>query len=147
MTTTYLGPRQRQALSDIQALKDLIADRGQPAVERTLGVHRTTILRWLQGTVKINQAKASHVRMLLGHLPGTDGKWEGWCFKAGKLCYANGESYTPEEVIQGRWVGGWLHTAHERIKTLEAKLAEVETRLTPANENQPKPLALVAKGV
>lgn len=145
--TPYFGPRLRRACADIQALKDLIADRGQPAVERALDVHRTTILRWLQGTVKINQAKAAHIRMLLGHLPGTDGKWEGWRFWEGKLCCANGESYTAEEIARYRYLEGMLYSANMRAAQAERELAEALGRATSANDFDAKPLALVAKSV
>lgn len=146
-TRPHRGPRQRQAIGDIQALKDLIADRGQPAVERELDVHRTTILRWLQGTVKINQAKAAHIRMLLGHLPGTDESWQGWRFWRGKLCCANGDSYTAEEIARFRYLEGLLYSANMRVARLERELAEAQGRATSANDVDAKPLALVQKAV
>lgn len=57
-------------------LQTLIEKLGR--VERELNVHRTTVKRWLAGQVKIPGAKHQVIRMLLGDLPGTCGKWTGW---------------------------------------------------------------------
>lgn len=58
-------------------LQTLIEKLGRVRVERELNVHRTTVKRWLDGTVKIPGAKHQVIRMLLGDLPGTCGKWTG----------------------------------------------------------------------
>lgn len=82
----------------IWQLKELIEDRGREAVERALNVHRTTVKRWLDGTVQMPTPMRSHVAMLLGHLPGTDGLWRGWRFWKGELWSPEGYVYRENDV-------------------------------------------------
>lgn len=64
-----------QHLWDLQQLIEL---HGRDKTERMLGVHRTTVTRWLDGRVSMPVAQRTMVQWLNGNLPGTDGQWTGW---------------------------------------------------------------------
>lgn len=74
-------------------LQTLIEKLGRTRVERELNVHRTTVKRWLDGTVKIPGHQHQVIRMLLGDLPGTAGKWTGWRFQDGELLSPAGDRF------------------------------------------------------
>lgn len=97
-------------------LRALIELRGREPVERLLGVHRTTVTRWLDGSVRMPEHAQLMVSMLLGNMPGTDGQWEGFRFWKGKLyCREWREGFTAGEVV------GIPHL-HQRIALLERLL-------------------------
>lgn len=80
-------------------LKELIELIGQRRVERELNVHRTTVLRWLKGGVKLPGHQHQVIRLLLGDLPGTCGNWSGWGFRDGKLYAPSGDAFDAGQVL------------------------------------------------
>lgn len=108
---------------DLERLIELI---GQLSVERQLDVHRTTIGRWLSGQIKIPGAKHQAIRELLGHLPGTDGKWEGWRFWQGKLNSPGGDQYGPGDVLSLGLLRQQLTAQRHEIIELKARLMRAE---------------------
>ena len=121
---------------DLRLLLDAIGER---AVLRGLNVHRTTVRRWLSGSVNIPGAQALAVRSLLGHLPGTDGQWQGWRFHAGYLHSPANDTYEPGEILAVR-------LQQQRVAALDRELREARARIrvlektldvmTPAANNE-----------
>jgi len=116
----------------LRALIELI---GQKRVERELNVHRTTIRRWLAGQVQIPGHQHQVIRMLLGDLPGTSGKWTGWRFHDGELLSPAGEPFRPGDVLALVLLRQQLTAQRQEIERLKVRLAVAEDavqRLAPA---------------
>jgi len=103
-------------------LRLLLDAEGQRRVERLLNVHRTTVRRWLDGSVKIPGAQHLAIRYLLGDLPGTDGQWVGWRFSHGELVTPGGDRFTPGEVQA-------IRLQQQRARILTQELLELRTRI------------------
>lgn len=117
---------------DLARLIELI---GQRRVERELNVHRTTIGRWLEGTVRIPGAQHLAIRGLLGDMPGTVGKWNGWRFHDGELLSPGGDHYRPGDVLSLIILRQQLTAQRREIESLRIKLAIAEQaveRMAPA---------------
>jgi hypothetical protein len=123
----------RLPVLDLERLLELI---GQLSVERQLDVHRTTILRWRSGQIKIPGAQHLAIQQLLGHLPGTDGQWEGWRFWKGKLNSPGGDQYGPGDVLSLVLLRQQLTAQRREIVELKARLMMAERSVqVSANEN------------
>ncbi len=122
---------------DLRLLIDAI---GQRQVERALNVHRTTVQRWLAGTVHIPGAQHLGVRALLGDLPGTDAKWTGWRFHAGYLHSPANDTYEPGEILAVRLQQQRVAALDRENRELKARIRVLEKTLdvlTPAaNQEQ-----------
>lgn len=109
---------------DLRALIDTI---GRVRVERELNVHRTTVARWLEGTVKIPGHQHQVIRMLLGDLPGTCGKWNGWRFYDGQLVAPSGkDSFGPGDVLSLIILRQQLTAQRREIEALKIRLKITE---------------------
>lgn len=121
---------------DLRALLELI---GEPRVCRELNVHRTTVRRWLAGQVKIPGHQHQVIRLLLGDLPGTCGKWTGWRFHDGQLVAPGGDSFRPGDVLSLIILRQQLTAQRRELEQLKIRLAiaeEAERRHTgAANED------------
>jgi hypothetical protein len=113
-------------------LRRLIAQVGQRRVERELNVHRTTVLRWLAGTVSIPGAQHLAIRGLLGDLPGTAGQWTGWRFHDGELIAPGGDHYRPGDVLSLILLRQQLTAQRREIDRLKTLLAIAEAGLPQA---------------
>jgi hypothetical protein len=116
----------------LRALIELIGER---RVLRELNVHRTTIRRWLKGEVQIPGHQHQVIRLLLGDLPGTCGKWTGWRFHDGALCSPGGDTYRPGDVLSLIILRQQLTAQRRELEALRVKLAiaeEAVERLAPA---------------
>jgi hypothetical protein len=116
-------------------LRALIELVGQRRVERELNVHRTTIRRWLAGQVQIPGHQHQVIRMLLGDLPGTAGKWTGWRFHDGELLSPAGERFAPGDVLALILLRQQLTAQRRELERLQVRLAiaeEAVDRLAPA---------------
>jgi hypothetical protein len=118
-----------QLVRDLKALVELI---GQRRVERELNVHRTTVLRWLAGTVNIPGAQHLAIRGLLGDLPGTAGQWTGWRFHDGELIAPGGDHYRPGDVLSLILLRQQLTAQRREIDRLKTLLAIAEGGLPQA---------------
>lgn len=107
-------------------LRQLIELIGQRRVERELNVHRTTIERWLRGIVRIPGAQHQAIRMLLGDLPGTRGKWTGWRFHDGELLSPGGDRYEPGHILSLVLLRQQLTAQRLEIEALQVRLAIAE---------------------
>lgn len=112
----------RPAIYDLAEVIDRI---GRPAVLRHLNVHRTTLLRWERGQVRIPTRTHHLLRELLGHLPGTDGQWSGWRFWKGRLFNPAGDSWSPGEVEARHWHLQLIDSLQRRVSELEAQVASM----------------------
>ena len=106
-------------------LADLIERIGRPAVLRHLNIHRTTLMRWESGAVRLPQRTHHLVRELLGHLPGTDGQWEGWRFWRGLLYDPAGDAWSPGDVQARHWERQLIDSLTRRVAELEAQVASM----------------------
>ncbi len=104
---------------DLRLLIDAI---GQRQVERALNVHRTTVQRWLSGSVRVPGAQHLAVRSLLGDLPGTVGLWTGWRFHAGLLHSPANDTYEPGEILAVR-------LQQQRVAALDRENRELKARI------------------
>jgi len=120
----------------LRALIELIGER---RVLFELNVHRTTVRRWLAGQVQIPGHQHQAIRMLLGDLPGTAGKWTGWGFRDGALYSPGGDAFTPGHVLSLVLLRQQLTAQRREIEALKIRLAiaeEAERRHTgAANED------------
>lgn len=114
----------RIPLRDLSALLEKYGEKG---VCRQLNVHRTTVRRWLAGQVQIPGHQLQVIRLLLGHLPGTEGQWAGWSFFQGQLVAPNGNAFNAGDVLA-------IGLNRQRILALEAQLHELQIRLAIAEE-------------
>ncbi len=123
-----------QPARDLRALIERI---GQRRVERELNVHRTTVLRWLHGTVQIPGAQVLAIRALLGDLPGTAGKWTGWRFHDGHLISPGGDAYTSGDILSLILLRQQLTAQRREIDRLRAKVAVLEAGYPQAANDSP----------
>jgi hypothetical protein len=103
---------------DLRLLIDAI---GQRQVERALNVHRTTVSRWL-ASGKIPGAQQHAIRLLLGDLPGTAGRWTGWRFHAGYLHSPANDTYEPGEILA-------IRLQQQRVAALDRENRELKARI------------------
>ena len=118
----------------IHDLRHLIELIGQRRVERELNVHRTTIARWLDGTVRMPGAQWLGVRSLLGHLPGTAGRWDGWRFHDGRLLSPAGEAFTAGDVISLILLRQQLAAQRQQLAAQRQELEALRVRLAIAEQ-------------
>jgi transposase-like protein len=120
-------------------LRALIERIGETRVCRELNVHRTTVRRWLAGKVAIPGHQHQVIRMLLGDLPGTCGKWTGWRFHDGELVAPGGDSFRAGDVLSLIILRQQLTAQRRELDALKVRLAiaeEAERRHTgAANED------------
>lgn len=117
---------------DLRALIELIGER---RVLRELDVHRTTLRRWLKEEIKIPGHQHQAIRLLLGDLPGTAGKWTGWRFHDGELLSPGCDRYRPGDVLALVLLRQQLTAQRHEIERLQVRLAIAEQaveRLAPA---------------
>jgi hypothetical protein len=114
----------RRPLNDLRALLEKIGEQG---VCRQLNVHRTTVRRWLAGQVQLPGHQHQVIRMLLGDLPGTEGRWRGWRFWAGQLLSPAGDAFSAGDVLS-------LGLLRQQLKAQQAEIHELRVRLAIAEE-------------
>lgn len=103
-------------------LQNLIADWGRDAVERHLNVHRTTIKRWLDGSVSMPEAQRTRLALLAGSYPGTNDKWKGWKFWDGKLYDDAKNAYVPQDITGLALLRQMIDAQRREIARLEGLL-------------------------
>lgn len=127
----------RQPLNDLHALIDKV---GELSVCRELNVHEKTLYRWRTGRVPLPGHQHQVVKLLLGDLPGTAGKWSGWRFWEGKLCSPAGEAFDAGQVLSLGLLRQQLSAQRHEIEALRVRLAIAENaiqHLAPAaNEDR-----------
>lgn len=118
--------RERRQAADRSELLEIIERLGQPRVEKMLGVHRTTIGRWLDGSVTIQQSRMIALRLAAeGRVPGMAGEWDGWYFEDGLLCSPEGHKFEPGEVRSLFYKNPLIKSLWQRIDALERQLVKM----------------------
>jgi hypothetical protein len=107
-------------------LRQLLELVGEQRVCRELNVHRATVRRWLKGEVRIPGHQHQVIRMLLGDLPGTCGKWTGWRFHDGELVAPGGDRYRPGDVLSLIILRQQLTAQRRELDALKIRLAITE---------------------
>jgi hypothetical protein len=115
----------------LRDLGALLEKYGELGVCRQLNVHRTTVRRWLAGTVQIPGHQRQVMRMLLGHLPGTEGQWAGWSFFQGALVAPTGDAFKAGDVLA-------IGLQRQRVQALEAEVHRLTVRLAISEAAQPQ---------
>lgn len=116
-------------------LNELIERIGERAVARELNIHEKTLYRWKTGRVPIPGRQHLAIRLLLGDLPGTEGRWSGWGFVQGELVSPGGDRYRPGDVLSLILLRQQLTAQRREVEDLRIKLAIAEEaieRLAPA---------------
>lgn len=121
-----------RTIHDLKRLVDLV---GESRVLRELGVHRTTLRRWLSGSVRCPGAQALAVRALLGDLPGTAGAWKDWRFHDGKLVSPGGDTFSAGDVLSLIFLRQQLSAQRRELDTLRARVRVLE-HLTQESANE-----------
>lgn len=94
-----------------------------------MNVHRTTIRRWLAGQVQIPGRQHLAIKLLLGDLPGTAGKWTGWRFHDGELIAPGGDHFRSGDVLSLIILRQQLTAQRREIEALRVKLAIAENAI------------------
>lgn len=122
---------------DLRALIELIGER---AVARELNIHPKTLYRWKVGKTPIPGRQHLAIKLLLGDLPGTAGRWTGWHFHQGELVSPGGDRYEPGHILSLVLLRQQLTAQRREIEDLRVRLAiaqEAVERLAPAaNEDR-----------
>lgn len=91
-----------------------------PAALAILGVHRTTLMRWRTGKVRVPNAALALLRVWSeSKLPGMGREWDGFRFEGNFLVSPAGVRYTPREMLAWHWKDQQLEHQRDRISQLE----------------------------
>lgn len=107
------------------ALRWLLHDGPRPVGEAralaVLAINRTTLGRWLAGSVKVPHAAALVLRQLAEGIPpeGTDA-WQGFSWEGDALVTPTGERLTAREL-------DGLHWTRQHTRALVRRVAELES--------------------
>lgn len=106
----------------LEELQLLVEHVGPSWAASVCGVHRTTLGRWLAGSVPVPRAALNALRAADGRAPGMGGQWDGWHFVDGVLWSPEGYQYRP---------GDLMAQVYERplIRSLQKQVAEYEARI------------------
>ncbi|WP_028214724.1 DUF3653 domain-containing protein [Paraburkholderia mimosarum] len=95
-----------------------------------LGVHRTTLLRWRKGEVRIPHAALALLRIWReGRLPGMGEDWRGFAFFGDKLYTPAGQGYTAREIEGWHWQQQHCEATNRRNAQLEALVKDLSDKL------------------
>jgi hypothetical protein len=114
---------------------------GEPFALQILGVHRTTLMRWRTGAVRIPHAALALLRIWQeGRLPGMGDDWRGFGFFGDKLYTAAGVGYTAREIDGWHWKEQNCAAQMRRVEQLEKIVRDLSAKLdaahgAPANES------------
>lgn len=113
-------------------LEHLVNELSETTAVRLLGVHRTTISRWIRGKSRIPESALITLRAALyGERPGDVGKiWEGWRFGPGGHLYAPDVfPYTAGDLLAQRVERRLIKTLFKRVDELDAKVLSLTKEL------------------
>ena len=115
-----------QPLGELAQAIELVGER---PLLRALDIHEKTLYRWRTGRCKIPGHQRQAIRMLLGDLPGTDGKWSGWKFVRGELISPAGDRFAPGHVLSLVLLRQQLTAQRQELEALRERLQIAETAL------------------
>ncbi|HTR11568.1 MAG TPA: DUF3653 domain-containing protein [Paraburkholderia sp.] len=95
-----------------------------------LGVHRTTLLRWRKGEVRIPHAALALLRIWReGRLPGMGDDWRGFSFFGDRLYTPAGIGYSAREIEGWHWQQQHCESTNRRNAQLEALVRDLSDKL------------------
>lgn len=119
-------PRLEVNAQPLRELAQVIELVGERPPLRALDIHEKTLYRWRTGRCKIPGHQRQAIRMLLGDLPGTDGKWSGWRFVRGELISPAGDRFAPGHVLSLVLLRQQLTAQRQELEALRVRLAIAE---------------------
>jgi hypothetical protein len=115
----------RKYLNELQTLVEHVGPTWDASV---CGVHRTTLGRWLSGSVAVPRCAINALRAADGRAPGMAGKWDGWRFVDGVLWSPDGVPYTPGDLLAQQYERPLIRSLERQVREYEARIV----RLTKA---------------
>lgn len=115
-----------QPLRELHQAIELLGER---PLLRALDVHEKTLYRWRTGRCKIPGHQRQAIRMLLGDLPGTDGRWRDWRFVQGELIAPGGDRFSAGQVLSLVLLRQQLSAQERELRRLRERLQIAETAL------------------
>jgi hypothetical protein len=116
-------------------LRALIERIGESRLCFELNIHPKTLYRWKVGKTPIPGRQHLAIKLLLGDLPGTEGRWTGWHFYQGELVSPGGDRYEPGHILSLVLLRQQLTAQRREIEDLRVRLAIAQEgleRLAPA---------------
>jgi hypothetical protein len=106
---------------------------GETQALEILGVHRTTLMRWRNGAVRVPHAALALLRIWHeGRLPGMGPDWRGFHFFGDKLYTAAGIGYTARDIDGWHWAQQNCDAQMRRVAQLEAIVRDLSDKLQAA---------------
>lgn len=118
-------------------LRDLLDRIGTATALAVLGVHRSTLARWLDGSVRVPPASFALLRVwAAGVLPGMGDDWRDFRFDGDRLVLPGGRiSYTARELAGLPMLEAALRSSEEARRALESQLVEMTRRVDWGSAN------------
>jgi hypothetical protein len=101
----------------------LIERIGESRLCFELNIHPKTLYRWKTARVPIPGRQHLAIKLLLGDLPGTAGKWTGWRFHDGELIAPGGDHFRSGDVLSLIILRQQLTAQRREIEALKIRLA------------------------
>jgi hypothetical protein len=121
------APSPEEAVALIDHAVRAVGERDALAI---LGVHRTTLMRWRAGKVRIPHAALALLRIWHeGRLPGMTDHWQGFHFFGDKLYTAAGVGYSAREIDYWHWKYQECEYTQRRNAQLEALVRDLSAKL------------------
>ena len=112
---------------------------GEARALSLLGVNRTTLGRWLAGTVKVPHSAALVLRTLAEGIPFEGGDhWQGFRFDGNEMVTPTGERVSARRLEKWGWLegmrAGQIAALESQVADLQAQLASVGRLAGSAND-------------
>lgn len=126
------------------ALLYLLHDAPHPVGEARalslLGINRTTLGRWLAGTVKVPHAAALVLRQVAeGVPPGCTDAWRGFTWDGDALVTPSGERLTAREIDGLHWQRQYTRSLEREVSRLRAEIDTLRRLGGAANDATARP--------
>lgn len=120
---------------------------GESRALSLLQINRTTLGRWLAGTVKVPHAAALVLRQVAEGIPpgGTDA-WRGFAWDGDALVTPTGERLTARQLDGLHWQRQYTRSLERRVSELEATIESLRRVGGSANDAIVSPPAVSAGG-
>lgn len=120
-------------------LQDSLRYVGEQRAALLCNVHRTTIKRWLDGTVQIPRAAYDMLRFHAeGVPPGCGDGWRGFSWSGDTLTCPDGRTtLTAFEIAGIGYKHALIDALRERVQQLELQLVEMTARVNWGSANDP----------
>lgn len=127
-----------------EGLRSLLHDGPRPVGESralaVLRINRTTLGRWLAGSVKVPHSAALVLRFLADGVPpeGTDA-WRGFAWDGDALVTPTGERLTPREIDGLHWQRQYTRALEREVSALRAEVDALRRIGGSANDGTMRP--------